>query len=144
MNSSSARSAQLAPDTPDVDRGVFVGTAEVSPRVLRFQFFQPLGLVDFHPAVDLAPAIVGLVADTDLLAGLADGFPLAQQNVGFPKLVDDLFGVCGADPGRCPGAVFTRLRRRAPGWTNLRGQAQKLRKLTMNPDQLMQAGQSGV
>ncbi len=28
------------------------------------------------------------------------------------------FGVCGADPGRCPGAVFTRLRRRAPGWTN--------------------------
>ncbi len=38
-------------------------------------------------------AIVGLVADTDLLAGLADGFPLAEQNVGFSKLVNDLFGV---------------------------------------------------
>jgi hypothetical protein len=32
-------------------------------------------MFDFHPAVDLAPAIVGLVADTDLLAGLVDGFP---------------------------------------------------------------------
>jgi len=27
------------------------------------------------------------------LAGLADGFSVAQQNVGFPKLVNDLFGV---------------------------------------------------
>jgi hypothetical protein len=50
------------------------------------------GLIDFHPAVDFAPAIVALVADTDLLAGLADGFPLTEQNVGFPELVDDLFG----------------------------------------------------
>jgi hypothetical protein len=33
------------------------------------------------------------VADADLLAGLADGFPLAQQNVGCPELVNDLFGV---------------------------------------------------
>jgi hypothetical protein len=24
---------------------------------------------------------------------LADGFPLAQQNVGFPKLVNEFFGV---------------------------------------------------
>jgi hypothetical protein len=35
----------------------------------------------------------GLVADSDLLAGLADGFPLAKQNVGSPKLLKNLFGV---------------------------------------------------
>jgi hypothetical protein len=28
-----------------------------------------------------------------LLAGLADGFPLAKQNIGSPKLMNDLFGV---------------------------------------------------
>jgi hypothetical protein len=36
--------------------------------------FEPLGLVNFRPAVGLAPAIVCLVADTNLFAGLADGF----------------------------------------------------------------------
>ncbi len=46
----------------------------LQPDVLRFQLFQPPGLIDFHPAVGLAPAIVGLVADADLLAGLADAF----------------------------------------------------------------------
>ena len=50
-----------------------------------------------------ALALVGLVADTELLAGLADAFPLAEQNVGFAKLVSDLFGVVsflrhGSDP----------------------------------------------
>ncbi len=33
------------------------------------------------------------VADADLLTGLADGFPLAQQNVGAPELLNDLLGV---------------------------------------------------
>jgi hypothetical protein len=32
------------------------------------------------------------VADTELLAGLTDGFPLAEQNLGSSELVDDLFG----------------------------------------------------
>ncbi|MCH7645523.1 MAG: restriction endonuclease, partial [Myxococcales bacterium] len=34
-----------------------------------------------------------MVADTDLLAGLADGFPLAEQDVSSPKLVNDFFRV---------------------------------------------------
>ncbi len=73
-----------------VDREISNGSLQ--PGVLRLQFFQPPGLIDFHPPVDLAPAIVGLVADADLLAGRADGFPLAQQNVGFAELGNDLFG----------------------------------------------------
>ena len=39
---------------------------------------QPPSLIDFHPAVGFTPVIVGLVADADLLSGLADGFPLTQ------------------------------------------------------------------
>jgi hypothetical protein len=54
---------------------------------------------------------VGLVADTDLLAGLAFGFPMAEQNVGFPKLVNNLFGVLpflwhGSDLLGWPFATF--------------------------------------
>jgi hypothetical protein len=32
-----------------------------------------------------------MVADSDLLADYGDGCSLAQQNFGFPQLVDDLF-----------------------------------------------------
>jgi hypothetical protein len=46
---------------------------------LVYAAFEPLGRVDFRPTVDLAPARVCLVADTDLLADLADGFSLARQ-----------------------------------------------------------------
>jgi hypothetical protein len=54
------------------------------------------------------------------------------------------FGVCGTDPGRCHGAVFTRLRRRTPSWTNQEvklGKAQGIRKLTLNRDQFLLVGQ---
>jgi hypothetical protein len=46
---------------------------------LVYAAFEPLGGVDFHLAVDLAPARVCLVAGTDMLAGLADGSSLVQQ-----------------------------------------------------------------
>jgi hypothetical protein len=36
-------------------------------------------MVDFHPAVNLEPALIGPVADTDLLAGLTDGFPWTSK-----------------------------------------------------------------
>jgi hypothetical protein len=54
------------------------------------------------------------------------------------------FGVCGTDPGRCPGAVFARLKRRTPSWSKqeikLR-KAQEMRQLILDLDQLMQVDQ---
>ena len=85
--------------------------SSLQPGVLRFQFFQPPGLVGFHPAVAFAPATVRLVANTDLLAGLADGFPLAQQDVGSPKLLNDLFGaVSFPRHGSSPQLAFYHFR----------------------------------
>ena len=40
-----------------------------------------------------------MVADTNLLTGLADGFPLAQRYLGFPKLVNDFFGMVQISSG---------------------------------------------
>jgi len=46
-----------------------------------------------------ARQVVGLVADVELLAGFADGLRLTQQNVGFPKLVNDFFGMVQISSG---------------------------------------------
>jgi len=52
------------------------------------------------------------------------------------------FGVCGADPGTTAQSVFLNPRRRAPDWTKQGVKlTTKLRRLTLNLDQLMQAGQ---
>ena len=46
-----------------------------------------------HPTIPLAPAVIGLLADTELFTHLADVSALAQQHIRFPQLVDYLFGV---------------------------------------------------
>ena len=65
----------------------------VSPGVLRFPLFPPHGPTHFQTAVALAPATVTRVADTNPLANRADALPLAKQNAGSPKFMNDLFGV---------------------------------------------------
>ena len=51
--------------------------------ILSFQRFQPLRLAHLHPAIGLAPAVVGLLADTELFTHLADVLALAQQHIRF-------------------------------------------------------------
>ena len=58
-----------------------------------FERFEPLRLAHLHPTIGLAPAVIGLLADTELFTHLADVLAPAQQHVRFPQLVDDLFGV---------------------------------------------------
>jgi hypothetical protein len=57
-----------------------------------------LCLLDPHPAICFAPTIVRLLCDSNLLAGCADCGTMAQENLYFPELVDDLFtGVTFSD-----------------------------------------------
>jgi hypothetical protein len=61
--------------------------------ILSFQRFQPLRLAHLHPAIRFAPAVIGLLADTELFTHPADVLALAQQYIRFTQLVDYLFGV---------------------------------------------------
>ena len=61
--------------------------------MLSFELFEPLRLAHLHPTIGLAPAVIGLLADTELFTHLADVLALAQQHLRFPQLVDALFGV---------------------------------------------------
>ena len=51
--------------------------------ILSFQRFQPLRLAHLHPAIGLAPALVGLRADTWLFTPPTDVLALAQQHLRF-------------------------------------------------------------
>ena len=51
--------------------------------ILSFQRFQPLRLAHLHPAIGLAPALVGLRADTELFTHPTDVVALAQQHLRF-------------------------------------------------------------
>ena len=70
-----------------------IGHRSFQAGIFGFQFLQAMRLIDLHPAVHLAPAVIGLIGDTDVLARLAYGFTLAEQDIGFSELVYDLFGV---------------------------------------------------
>jgi hypothetical protein len=54
-----------------IDRQIRHGSLE--PVVLNFKCLELFGLVDLHPAIGLAPAVVGLLGDTQLPAGLCNG-----------------------------------------------------------------------
>ena len=48
-----------------------------------FEIFEPLRLAHLHPTIGLAPAVIGLLADTELFTHLADVVALAQQHLRF-------------------------------------------------------------
>jgi len=74
--------------------GVFIHNHhQLKVGVLGFQLLQSLGLVHLDAAVFLAPASVGLLADTRLFTGLGDSLVLCQQYIRFTELLNDLFGV---------------------------------------------------
>ena len=57
-------------------------TRRLSRAFSRSSSFQPLRLVDPHPAILAPPAVVGLLADPQLPRRLADGLPLGQVDRG--------------------------------------------------------------
>src|SRR5690606_22324617 len=60
-------------------------------QVLLLKLLQPPGGFGLHPAVLVAPAVEGLLADAKPLADLSDRLPRVQLSLGFAKLADDLF-----------------------------------------------------
>ena len=49
-----------------------------------------LQLIDLHAAVFLAPAVIGLLADAEVTAGIAGRFPLGNKNFHLTQVGDDL------------------------------------------------------
>ena len=45
--------------------------------------FETLRLAHLHPTIRFAPAVIGLLADTELFTRPADVLPLAQQHIRF-------------------------------------------------------------
>src|SRR5262249_19124616 len=56
------------------------------------QLLEPLGLVLLEAAVPVAPAVQGLLAGAEALAGLGDAEPSGQVGFGLAQLGDDFFG----------------------------------------------------
>jgi hypothetical protein len=52
-----------------------------------------VNLSDFHAAVFLTPAVVGLFTDTEMTGSLDDCLALGNQDLGMSEMADDLF--CG-------------------------------------------------
>jgi hypothetical protein len=61
-------------------------------RILFLEILQPLGLVRPHATVLLTPAVVRLLCDANLTAGLSDPLTLLQQNLRLTQFLDDLLG----------------------------------------------------
>lgn len=63
----------------------------MQPLVFLLQIFHPPCLVGLQPAIFLAPAITGLLADPDPMAFFGGRSPLRQSGFNFTQLADDLF-----------------------------------------------------
>ena len=59
--------------------------------ILPLELLQTLRLVELKTAILLSLAIMGLLGDTDLLAGLCHTLPLRNSELRFAKLGDNLF-----------------------------------------------------
>src|SRR5262249_19511868 len=59
--------------------------------VLPLKLLQPLGLIEPQPAVLLAPAIIRLLCDPGLAAGLRRGLATGHRHFDLPQEADDLF-----------------------------------------------------
>jgi hypothetical protein len=99
-----------------VDRQLRHGLLQ--PCVLGLQIPQALRLIHPQPAVALAPAEVRLLRYPDLLRRLRHRLALADQHIGLPKLVDDLFrriSLLRYLPGLlCPSLRNTNLDQKSP------------------------------
>ena len=73
-----------------VDLEFLVGDDPLQPGVLALQLAQPPGVVGLHPPVLVAPAVVGLLRDLDLLRRLGDRLPFTEQPLHLPQLPHDL------------------------------------------------------
>ena len=60
---------------------------------LHFQLLKKFGLIDLHPTVGFAPAVVGLIGDAELFSHFGYGSALPQQNIGFSQLVNDVLSI---------------------------------------------------
>src|SRR5918993_182916 len=60
--------------------------------VLALQILQPLGLLDGHPSVLLAPAVITLLGDPSLLAGLGQLHALRQLHLHLTQRHHNLLG----------------------------------------------------
>jgi hypothetical protein len=49
-----------------------------------------MSLVNGHSTVFFSPAVVSVVANSNLLGGLSNSGSLTEENFRFPELVDDL------------------------------------------------------
>src|SRR5262249_12590755 len=67
-----------------------LGDQALQPGVLDLQLSEALGVIALEAAVALLPAVVGRLADGELLADLGEGQAVGQVGLGLPKLVDDL------------------------------------------------------
>ena len=65
------------------------GTKEAA--VLLFQLFQTMDLGDFHAAVFLVPAIIGLFADTEMARSIDNRLVLRNQDLRLTEMADNLF-----------------------------------------------------
>ena len=75
--------------------------------IFPLKLFQPSGLLYPHAAVLFAPAVLGLLSDAHLPAGLTYGVTLTQEHLRLPELPNNLLG------RKCPSA-----HRNAPSQTN--------------------------
>jgi len=100
----SSPSAPLAIEREGTDMPLIVSTpgtgqttlAEVGhdtpgPRVLTLELPEPLRLISLRPAVFLAPPVVRLVGDAQVLRHLAHRAAFRPLDLRLPKLPDDLF-----------------------------------------------------
>ena len=72
---------------PDVN---LIGHQTLQASVLDFQILQTTNLVDFHTAVFLAPAVIGLLTDTQCTYRLQDCLALRDAYLSLAKVSDDL------------------------------------------------------
>ena len=86
-----------------VDLEFLVGDDPLQPRVLALQLAQPFGVVGLHPAVLVAPAVVGRSEISTRLAASAIVCPSSEQPLHLPQLAHNLLRrVPSVVSPRCP------------------------------------------
>ena len=69
-----------------------IGHQLLQPAVLLLQFLKSLCLIHPHAAVLFAPAVIGLLGDTQLPANFTYRGALAEQYISLTQLINDLLG----------------------------------------------------
>jgi hypothetical protein len=89
-----ARRAQKFPRAISlaVDVQRLVGDDPLEALVLALKLPQALDVVGLHPAELVAPAVIGVLRDAELLRDLSDRLLLGEHPVGIAQLADDLLG----------------------------------------------------